>query len=217
MNEAIEMLIIDDDPHVLAVLEDLFSNDENKSVVALSDSGEALNLIPTQRFDLIITDLMMPKHDGLAVTRAAQKHSPDSLVIIITGFASLETTLEAIQLGVYDYITKPFQIDEFRLLVENASRRVLLERENLELHERLSSMEVELEQALAEQRQFKEEMESGSGKSGGAQDNAVATRSLGPNPGKLSVYERMAGDAVRRSSPRESSPAANESERAEEA
>ncbi len=130
MPEVVKVLIVDDDPSIITLLEEVFSVDPSLSVTALSDSQEAFNLLDREAFDLLITDLMMPKIDGLMLLEHAVAAHPDILVVIITGYASLETTLEAIHAGVYDYITKPFRLEEFRLLVNNASERIRLKQEN---------------------------------------------------------------------------------------
>jgi len=186
-NPTIELLLIDDDLHVLAVLEDLFSGEDDVAVTAMSDSVEAINLIRRKRFDLVITDLVMPVADGLAVTRAVHEIQPEALVMIITGYASLETTLEAIHLGVYDYITKPFQIDEFRLLVSNAATRIRLQRENFELRKQVDALQRE-KQAWQKARAQAQDPRS--------ENDALPTpapRSAAADASKLSIYERMAG------------------------
>jgi DNA-binding NtrC family response regulator len=196
----IRMLIVDDDLHVLAVLEDLFAAESGVEVTPMSDSLEALELIRRQRFDLVISDLMMPKADGLSVTRAVQETNPDTLVIIITGFASLETTLEAIHLGVYDYITKPFQIDEFRLLVTNATTRIRLERENRVLKAQLESIEGELAALQAGQSRLLSELSES--RQGAPRPSAGETEADGQGQKqtvksgakKIGVYEKMADD-----------------------
>lgn len=193
----IDLLIVDDDLYVLAVLEDLFTEEDGINVTALSDSEEAIALLQDKRFDLVITDLMMPKANGLEVTRAVQDSQPNALVIIVTGFASLETTLEAIKLGVYDYITKPFQIDEFRLLVSNAATRIRLERENQDLKmqveqatQEIERLNADREELLAQQNQLREnlarreplDLEAG----------LPRPRSVSGGAGKIGVYEKMA-------------------------
>jgi len=193
------MLIVDDDLHVLAVLEDLFSAESDVEVTPMSDSLEALELIRTQRFDLVISDLMMPKADGLAVTRAVQETNPETLVIIITGFASLETTLEAIHLGVYDYITKPFQIDEFRLLVTNATTRIRLERENSVLKAQLESIEGELASLQSNQSRLMSELNQARQDvpppaSDTETDGEGGKQVVKSGAKKIGVYEKMADD-----------------------
>lgn len=141
----INILIVDDDETILSLLEEIFSGDESLNVTTLSNSEKAYQLLEKERFDLIITDLMMPKIDGLKLLSKALAIKPDTLVVVITGYASLETTLRAIHGGVYDYITKPFRIEEFRLLVHNAAARIRLMRQNRELVRENDELKRELE------------------------------------------------------------------------
>jgi DNA-binding response OmpR family regulator len=146
--EKLKVLIVDDDITVLTLLEEVFKNDKGLSVVTMSDSEEAYNRLSVEMFDLLITDLVMPKVDGLKLLEHAIDANPELLVVVITGYASLETTLEAIHAGVYDYITKPFRIEEFRLLVNNAAARIRLVNEN-------EALRVARDKAESEARRFK--------------------------------------------------------------
>ena len=132
-NECIKILIVDDDPVVLSVLEETFSNDAHLAVSTMSDSEEAYHRLERDTFDLLITDLMMPRVDGLSLLAHAIKFQPDILVVMVSGYASLETALQAIHAGVYDYITKPFRVEEFRLLVHNVAEHIRLKAENKSL------------------------------------------------------------------------------------
>ncbi|PYM26095.1 MAG: Fis family transcriptional regulator [Candidatus Rokuibacteriota bacterium] len=106
--------------------------------VTLADGGEAaVQALMTDDFDLVITDLRMRKVDGLAVLRAAKEHSPRTVVLVVTAFASTETAVEAMKLGAYDYVTKPFKLDELRLTIANALERKRLQEENRELKRQL--------------------------------------------------------------------------------
>jgi two-component system response regulator PilR (NtrC family) len=106
--------------------------------VSLADGGEAaVQALKSESFDLVITDLRMRKVDGLAVLRAAKEHSPRTVVLVVTAFASTETAVEAMKLGAYDYVTKPFKLDELRLTVANALERKRLQDENRELKRQL--------------------------------------------------------------------------------
>jgi two-component system response regulator PilR (NtrC family) len=106
--------------------------------VSLADGGEAaVQALKTDAFDLVITDLRMRKVDGLAVLRAAKEHSPRTVVLVVTAFASTETAVEAMKLGAYDYVTKPFKLDELRLTIANALERKRLQDENRELKRQL--------------------------------------------------------------------------------
>jgi two-component system response regulator PilR (NtrC family) len=107
--------------------------------VTQADGGEAaIQLLKTTDvFDLVITDLRMRKVDGLAVLRAAKEHSPHTVVLVVTAFASTETAVEAMKLGAYDYVTKPFKLDELKLTIANALERKRLQDENRELKRQL--------------------------------------------------------------------------------
>jgi two-component system, NtrC family, response regulator PilR len=106
--------------------------------VTAADGGEAaIKALETDAFDLVITDLRMRKADGLAVLRAAKEHSPRTVVLVVTAFASTETAVEAMKLGAYDYVTKPFKLDELKLTIANALERKRLQEENLALKRQL--------------------------------------------------------------------------------
>jgi two-component system, NtrC family, response regulator PilR len=106
--------------------------------VTLAEGGEAaVDALKNEAFDLVITDLRMRKVDGLAVLRAAKEHSPRTVVLVVTAFASTETAVEAMKLGAYDYVTKPFKLDELRLTIANALERKRLQDENRELKRQL--------------------------------------------------------------------------------
>jgi two-component system, NtrC family, response regulator PilR len=106
--------------------------------VTMADGGEAaIEALKADAFDLVITDLRMRKVDGLAVLRAAKEHSPRTVVLVVTAFASTETAVEAMKLGAYDYVTKPFKLDELRLTIANALERKRLQDENRELKRQL--------------------------------------------------------------------------------
>ena len=106
--------------------------------VALAEGGaEAIEALRREPFDLIVTDLRMREVDGLAVLRSAKEHSPQTVVLVITAFASTETAVEAMKLGAYDYITKPFKMDEVKLTIANALERKRLQDENQALKRQL--------------------------------------------------------------------------------
>ena len=106
--------------------------------VTVAEGGEqAIEAFKSEAFDLVITDLRMRRVDGLAVLRAAKELSPQTVVLVITAFASTETAVEAMKLGAYDYITKPFKMDEVRLIIANALERKRLQDENTALKRQL--------------------------------------------------------------------------------
>ncbi len=108
--------------------------------VTVADGGEtAIEAIRRDPFDAIITDLRMPKVDGLQVLRSARELSPETAVIMLTAVASTETAVEAMKLGAYDYITKPFKLDEVNLIIQNALERKRLRDENQYLRKQLET------------------------------------------------------------------------------
>ena len=131
-----KILIVDDDTNLLSVLKNIFA-DEGYEVEVCSNGLEAIQRYQEQPFDLVITDIMMPGASGLDVLKSLRELSPTVLVILITGFASLETAIKAIRDGAYDYITKPFKLEEIKIVVKNAFDRVRLVRENHKLLHKL--------------------------------------------------------------------------------
>jgi two-component system, NtrC family, response regulator PilR len=106
--------------------------------VSAADGGEtAVEMLKSQAYDLVVTDLRMRKVDGLGVLRAAKEHSPRTVVVVVTAFASTETAIEAMKLGAYDYVTKPFKLDELKLTIGNALERRRLQEENQALKRQL--------------------------------------------------------------------------------
>lgn len=128
-DQQINILIVDDEKAVADVLKD-FISDEGRSIDVCHDGLEGIDHIQNNLYDLIIVDLMMPKVGGLDVLKYAKKANPDVLVIIITGYASLETAIMAVKEGAYDYIRKPCKLEEIRIAVNNATDKIKLFREN---------------------------------------------------------------------------------------
>ncbi len=111
---------------------------ENREIHLFSDGGELLEFLKKDpSFDIIIADLLMPGVDGLQVLEKSKKYNPDGTVIIMTGYASLDTAIQAIRGGAYDYIRKPFKLDEIEVIVKNACEKITLVRENRRLLQRL--------------------------------------------------------------------------------
>ena len=127
--QEIKVLIVDDEKAVADILKDCIS-DKERSIDVCYDGLEGIDHIQKNFYDLIIVDLMMPKVGGLDVLKYAKTANPDVLVIIITGYASLETAIMAVKEGAYDYIRKPCKLEEIRISVDNAIDKIKLFREN---------------------------------------------------------------------------------------
>ncbi|HNV22127.1 MAG TPA: sigma-54 dependent transcriptional regulator [Candidatus Hydrogenedentes bacterium] len=111
------MLVVDDEPGIRQVLETAFT-DRGLAVTTASNGDKAIELLTEQQFDVVITDLKMPGRDGMAVLRAAKEAAIDAGIIVITAYGTLETAVEAMRLGAFDYIAKPFKLQEIELKVD---------------------------------------------------------------------------------------------------
>jgi two-component system response regulator PilR (NtrC family) len=132
----IRVLVVDDEQSMRDLLAIMLRQAGYE--VSVADGGEAaIERLKTESFDLVLTDLRMRKVDGLTVLKAAKEHAPRTVVLVVTAYASTETAVEAMKLGAYDYITKPFKLDELKVTVANALERRRLREENLALKRQL--------------------------------------------------------------------------------
>ncbi|RMF43635.1 MAG: sigma-54-dependent Fis family transcriptional regulator, partial [Deltaproteobacteria bacterium] len=131
------ILIVDDEESLREFLGIMLTR-EGYEVETAADGGQGVEKLRQSGFDLVITDIQMPRVDGFGVLNHVLEHSPDTVVIMITAFSSTEQAVEAMKLGAYDYITKPFKNDEIRLIVKNALERRDLRRENRKLRQQLT-------------------------------------------------------------------------------
>ncbi|MEK7747843.1 MAG: sigma-54 dependent transcriptional regulator [Nitrospirota bacterium] len=97
------------------------------------DGDTALKMLSEDHFDLMLSDIKMPRMDGLTLLRKAAACSPETIVIMMTAYASTETAVSAMKEGAYDYLTKPFRLEEVHLIIQNALERKRLQRENIHL------------------------------------------------------------------------------------
>lgn len=137
-----KILIVDDDPGSLSSLGEAMTR-EGYTVTLASSGEEALRLGNEQDFDVVITDLRMQGVDGLQVVRTLKNSRPDTVVIVMTGFASMETVVDAISAGAYDYISKPFRLDQMRLKVRQSMDQANLLRENRDLREKAQDRDLQ--------------------------------------------------------------------------
>jgi DNA-binding NtrC family response regulator len=134
----LHVLVVDDEPGVRDLLAEYF-RERGLDVTTTADGPAALAAIAQApaRFTLIVTDLQLPGADGLAVLRAARAANPSVYVIIITGYASLDSAIQAVRLGAYDYLTKPFSLGQIDVIVGRMADRLSLEAENRQLARRV--------------------------------------------------------------------------------
>lgn len=132
------ILIIDDERDMLALLKRILSEESRHEVVTETNPVTALERFKERPFDLVITDLKMPKLDGIQVLEAVKRINPDVSVVILTAFATIETAVEATRKGAYDYITKPFRRERILITVEKVMKWQEMVRENLSLRRALA-------------------------------------------------------------------------------
>ena len=130
------ILIIDDEPLMRISIADALKA-EGYQVKVAATGPEGVDLIKKEQFEIIITDLRLPGLDGLQVLLTCKEVSPRTGVIVITAHGSVETAVEAMKMGAYDYITKPFSMDELLLIVKRLLKMLELEDENRSLREEL--------------------------------------------------------------------------------
>lgn len=133
-----KILVVDDEQSLREVLSIMLKR-TGYAVTSVADGEEAIELLNKDIFDLVITDLRMPKIDGMEVLKAAKSASPETVVLIITAFASADSAVEAMKQGAYDYLTKPFQVDEVQLIIRNALEKRRLTTENILLKREMAS------------------------------------------------------------------------------
>lgn len=126
-SRAPRLLIVDDKANIRELLATAFG-DRGFAVSTASNGDDAVAQIEENAFDLVITDLKMPGRDGIGVLRAAKQASVDTAVIVITAYGTMETAVEAMRLGAFDFIGKPFQLAEIELKADKALRGRGLER-----------------------------------------------------------------------------------------
>jgi DNA-binding NtrC family response regulator len=138
MKNNVKILIVDDERVALKNLEHVMKK-EGYEVVGTESGPVALKKIEEQSFDVILTDFKMEKVDGMQILEKSRRLYPDTEVIMITGYATLESAVKAMKEGAFSYIAKPFKLDEVRSIVKEAIEKVMLKKENRQLREQLES------------------------------------------------------------------------------
>jgi len=133
-----KVLVVDDDDEMCRMVSDILKG-EGFSVLAVNESLEASKLLNKEDFDVMITDLRMKGLKGLDLLEKANKVAPLTPVIIITAFGTIESAIKAMKMGAYDYITKPFKMEEFVLTVRKALENRLLKKEVVRLRKEVES------------------------------------------------------------------------------
>jgi DNA-binding NtrC family response regulator len=130
------ILIVDDEDGMRRLLSRVLTR-EGYETSAVGSGAEALRLVASERFDLVVTDIKMPEMDGLQLLAELKEYEPSLPIIVITAYGTIENAVQALRSGAYDYIAKPFENDEIKLTVAKAFERERLLAENRYLHAEL--------------------------------------------------------------------------------
>lgn len=144
LNEAFRILIVDDNTELREILEE-YLRGEGGEVDGASNGKEALAKHSAVPYDLIITDLNMPEVSGMEMIRRIKQENDATEFIIITGYASLDSAVDAVKMGAFDYIVKPFRMEELRVVVKNVKEKVALKKLNTTLFNKLRGLYDEIE------------------------------------------------------------------------
>jgi len=139
--ESLEVLLVDDELSTREILEQ-FCRSRNLVVTVASDGRAAMTAIERNpsRFTIILTDINMPGADGFEVLKAAKSFNRESYVVMITGYATLDSALRAVREGAYDYLAKPFSLGQLDVMLARIKDRIALAAENRDLRRRLAGV-----------------------------------------------------------------------------
>jgi DNA-binding NtrC family response regulator len=134
--EPITLLVVDDEELLAKSCKQILVS-EGYRVLTESRGKQALETVRRVRPEIVLADLMLPDYDGIELLKEIKQLTPDTLVVMITGFATVNSSVEAIQAGAYDYIPKPFTATQLRILIGRAAQQVKLARDNAVLRSQL--------------------------------------------------------------------------------
>ncbi|KAF0144849.1 MAG: FrgC [Nitrospirae bacterium] len=136
-----KILIVDDEPDMLKLLNMIIKEKTPYGTITTNNPLEALELSKQGGFDLVIADLKMPGLDGMELLEAIKRMDKDIPVIIITAYGTVESAVESMQKGGFDFITKPFRKEQILYTIDKALKMVKLNKENKMLKEQLKAKE----------------------------------------------------------------------------
>jgi DNA-binding NtrC family response regulator len=142
--EEFRILVVDDEPEVLDLLEG-YLKEQGEYVEGTMTAEGAIRRQQEKGFDLLVVDINLPDMNGIDLIGRVRQFDSEAEFVIITGYASLKTAVEAIRLGAFDYLVKPFKLEELGVAVKNAKEKILLRRLNGQLLSRLRSLYEEIE------------------------------------------------------------------------
>ncbi len=140
-----KILVIDDELFVRELLQEFLSKEGYN--VYLAESGEkAINLIKTNRVEIALIDLKMPGMDGISTLKEIKKIAPETIAVILTGYPTIESSIEALRSGAYDYVVKPFKLNDLKNTIEKALNEYRLKSEIGQLRKKIQTLEEQLKE-----------------------------------------------------------------------
>ncbi|MBN2705928.1 MAG: response regulator [Deltaproteobacteria bacterium] len=136
-NHEVNILVVDDDEGIVEILDD-YLRELGYRVVCAANGVEALERLDEKDFDLLLTDINMPRMNGMELVERIKTREKTPTTIMITAYASIQSAVDALKCGVYDYLTKPFVLDEVKNAVSRALEKHFLQRENVNLKEMMA-------------------------------------------------------------------------------
>lgn len=143
-DDVFRILIVDDNKELREILEEYLQS-EAVHIEGAANGKDALVKYSQNPFDLIITDLNMPEITGMEMIKSIKQQNDVTEFIIITGYASLDSAVEAVKMGAFDYIVKPFRMEELKVVVKNVRDKVALKKLNASLFNKLKGLYDEIE------------------------------------------------------------------------
>ena len=143
----VRILVIDDDPVIYDLYCDILAQ-EGYELIFASNARVGLTQLEQEYFDLVLLDLKLPDMYGTDVAKEISINHPNVSVIIVTGNPTSESMLEAIKAGAYDYIIKPFYVDDFKISIRRVVEKIVLTKENQRLSQELLDKEKQLEERV---------------------------------------------------------------------
>lgn len=133
-----KMLIVENDKNTLSGLIEILG-DEGYDVTGVASSGEALKLLKNETFDILLTDLRMPGIDGMELFDVSKAFAPEMKTIVMTAYSTVKNAVEAMKRGVFEYLTKPLDLDELFVVIRKAAEEKAIQAENVELKNKLKT------------------------------------------------------------------------------
>lgn len=143
LNE-INVLVVDDEENLRMILKDELSR-KGYNVKVSANGTEALNIIDEDEPDVVLLDIVMPKPDGMSVLKSIKQNHPDCEVIMLTAYGAIDTAIESMKLGAYDYVTKPYNLSEILILIQKAKEKKYLVQKNRIFRQALSKRDKEID------------------------------------------------------------------------